>query len=89
MSYRLYGVTCLRLLKHLYDTYGNITDNDWDTNILRMKAPYNFSEMIEILFNQITKGVEYTYAAGTPYTNEQILKIEHNLVARTKSLKDD
>jgi hypothetical protein len=83
------GVTCLRMLTHLYDTYGEITDDDWDANDLRMKAPYDVSQPIELLFDQIDGGMEYAAAAGTPYTTEQVLKIAYNLVARTKMFKDE
>ena len=48
--------------------YGEIIDDDWDANDLRMKAPYDVSQPIELLFDQIDEGMEYAAAAGTPYT---------------------
>ena len=44
------AVTTFKLLTHLYNTYGQISDLDLDENERRIKTKYNANEPIHILF---------------------------------------
>ena len=48
-------VTCLEILAHLYVTYIDSTDNDWDTNNLRMKTRMTYSNQLEYYLTKSMK----------------------------------
>ena len=46
-------------LKHLYDTYGKITEFDLDNNFENMRTPWNQEEPLENVFPQAQKACFY------------------------------
>jgi len=64
------NVTTKKLLTHLFVTYGKISGTDLCINDSRMNAAYNVNLPIDILFDQIEDGVDYTDAGAHPNTPE-------------------
>jgi hypothetical protein len=58
------NVTTLTILRHLYVTYGNISPTNLIDNDTRMKAPYDPSQPIELLFDQFDNAIELAAAAN-------------------------
>ena len=79
--------TCIQILQHLYDNYGQISQMDLDDNATRMKNPYDVTTPIENLFEQIDDSVEYADNANTPFTTEQILATAYLLIFQTGQLE--
>jgi hypothetical protein len=77
------NTTCLTLLTHLHDTYGTITEAELDRNLDRMKIQWKPPTSIELLFTQISDGVELTTAGGDPPTGPSIIRIAYNIIATT------
>jgi hypothetical protein len=77
------NTTTRQLLDHLYATYGNLTPADLVENDERMKAPYDPSQPIEVLFDQIDDAVELADAANAAYTPAQIVAIAYNCLFQT------
>jgi hypothetical protein len=84
-----YGnVTTLTILHHLYDSYGNISPTDLIDNDTCMKAPYDPSQPIELLFDQFDDGIELPAAANTAYTGPQIVAYAYNTILQTGLFTD-
>lgn len=82
------SITLLRMLQHLYDTYGDLTPTELEDNDTRMRAPYDPTEPIETLYNQLEQAVDIAEAGSLPYTQAQILTRAYNLILQT-GLFDD
>ena len=82
------GITLLTMLQHLYDTYGDITPTELEDNDMRMRTPYDATEPIEALYNQIEQAVDIAEAGQQPYTTPQILTRAYNLILQTGLLDD-
>ncbi len=73
-----------QIILHLYKTHGNITAADiTDNNANIMKAAYDPSQPIKVLYNQIDDGVELADAANAAYTTAQIIAIAYNGLFQT------
>jgi hypothetical protein len=81
-------VTTRQILTHLYATYGNITPADLANNDARLKAPFNPSQPIKILFDQIKDAIALAAAAQAEYTQAQIVAYAYNLVFQTGVFND-
>jgi len=91
LCHRLTGynnVTVRQVFRHLYNTYGNISELDLVENEEKMKKAWNQEEPIEVLFNQIEEAVEYAQHGNAPFTNAQVLNIAFVLMAQAKIFKD-
>jgi hypothetical protein len=77
------NVTCLELLSHLHNNYGNITEQELETNVLRMWAQWNPPTAIESLFVQIEDGVAFTAEGLDEPTKPTILRWAYDIVAKT------
>jgi hypothetical protein len=77
------SVTTRQLLNHLYVTYGNITPADLANNDAKMKTPFDPSQPIEVLFDQIEDTADLAAAANAAYTAAQIVVYGYNLVFPT------
>jgi hypothetical protein len=82
------NVATLTILRHLYDTYGNISPTDLIDNDTRMKAPYDPSQPIELLFDQFEDAIELAAAANAAYTGPQIVAYAYNTVLQTGLFTD-
>jgi hypothetical protein len=82
------NVTTLTILRHLYDTYGNISPTDLIDNDTRMKAPYDPSQPIELLFDQFDDAIELAAAANGAYTGPQIVAYAYNTILQTGLFTD-
>ena len=81
-------VTLLRMIQHLYDTYGDITPFELEDNDVRMKTPYDPTMPIETLYDQIEQAVDYADAGKAPYSNAQVLTRAYNLILQTGLFTD-
>ena len=82
------GITLLRMLQYMYETYGDITPTELEDNDERMRTAYDATEPIETLYNQIENAVDIAEAGKQPYTTPQILTRAYNLILQT-GLMDD
>ena len=77
-----------QIITYLYAQYGNITPQDLQENITKMKTPFDVSLRIETLYDQIEDGIDLSDAEQTPYTAEQVVAIIYSLVFATGSFPD-
>jgi hypothetical protein len=77
------NVTCLELLTHLHNNYGNITEQELEANVLRMRAQWNPPTAIESLFVQIEDRVAFTAEGLDEPTKPTILRWAYAIVAKT------
>ena len=82
------NVTTLTILRHLYDNYGNISPTDLIDNDNRMKAPYDPTQPIELLFDQFDDAIELAAAANAAYTGPQIVAYAYNTILQTGLFTD-
>jgi hypothetical protein len=69
------GTISRQLLKHLYDTYGQIEPTDLDANETRMKAAWDPPVPIERLWKQINDGKAYATAGGDALSDITTVRI--------------
>ena len=62
------NISYLRMISHLYDTYGSITAVDLIENEKRMDTPFDPSGAIETFFDQVEDAVEFAEAGNSPFT---------------------
>jgi hypothetical protein len=68
------NVSCLSLLNHLHDVYGNTTEKDLEQNIQRMRTQWHPPTAIESLFVQIEDGVAFTVEGLDEPTKPTVLR---------------
>ena len=81
-------ITLIRMLQHLYDTYGDITPTELEDNDQKMKTAYDPTLPIETLYDQIEQAVDFADAGKAPYTNAQVLARAYNIVLQTGMFTD-
>jgi hypothetical protein len=81
------NVTCLELLTHLHNNYGNTTEQELEANVLRMRAQWNPPTAIESLFMQIEDGVAFTAEGLDEPTKPTILRWAYDIIAKTGRYK--
>ena len=77
------------IIRHLLDTYANITTPDLEKNTARMQTAWDPNEPPEVLFHQVQEGVAYADHGKTPFTPEQIVNMGYTLVFKTGVFADD
>ena len=66
-------VTPLKLMTHLWDSYGTIDDADHAKNEESMKQPWNPPEPIDTLFEQLKKGQEFAAKGNETISDSQLV----------------
>jgi hypothetical protein len=82
------SVTALQIITHLYTLYGKITSMDLETNDAKMKAPYDSTQPIEVLFQQIEEAQEFAEAGEASYSQATLLNNAYILLFKTGQYKD-
>jgi hypothetical protein len=77
------NVTCLELLTHLHNNYGNITEQELEANVLRIRAQWNHPIVIKSLFMQIKDGVAFAAEGLDEPTKPTILRWAYDIVEKT------
>jgi hypothetical protein len=77
------NVTTRQLIRHLLDTYGNITPTDLGNNDEKFKTACDPAQPIEALFSQIEDAMDFADAGGSPYTAQQVVTNAYSLVFNT------
>ena len=77
------NITAYDMLRHLYDTYADISAEDLEENDRRLREQWDPNQPFEQLIKQIQDAIDLADHAGVPYTAEQIINIAYNLVERT------
>jgi hypothetical protein len=67
------NVATHRLIEHLLQTYGNVTQNDLALNDQAFRKPYDPNQPIEALYAQIEDAMDFADAGGGTYTAALIL----------------
>ena len=71
------------MIQHLYNNYGVITAVDIENNDTKLRAYYDPSQPIEVLFHQIKTAVEFTEAVNRPYDPKQVVSRAYLLILTT------
>ena len=71
------------MLRHLYDTYAELSLDDIEDNDRRMREPWDPNTPFEALIKQINDAVELADHAGAPYTPVQVVNTAYGLVEKT------
>jgi hypothetical protein len=82
------NVSAMRILTHLYTTYGVITPIDIEDNDAKMRAPFDPTQPIELLFDQIETAVEFADAGNRPYNPDQVVSRAYLLILQTGLYSD-
>jgi hypothetical protein len=77
------NVSTMQLLTHLYTTYGVITPIDIEDNNTKMREPFDPTQPIETLFDQIETAVEFANAGNRAYNPEQVVSRSYLLILQT------
>lgn len=77
------------MLRHLFDSYGQITPLDIKDNYDRMYTPWNPSTPFEMLIDQIDEAQEFADAGNQAFSAAQILNCAYTLVFNTGLFFDD
>ena len=74
--------TKLKLLNHLYDSYGAITPRKMDDATNSMATPYDTSKPTTNVFVQMEKGVQILNTENSPFTNAQTIAKAYLLILK-------
>lgn len=83
------NITIYDMLRHLFDSYGQITPLDIKDNYDRMYTPWNPSTPFEMLIDQIDEAQEFADAGNQAFSAAQILNCAYTLVFNTGLFFDD
>ena len=83
------NVTTLQLLKHLYKTYGRITDGDLRRNQEIMVEPFDHNLPIETFFKRIEECVDLAAHAEAPFTTVQVVSSAFYTIKASGLFNDD
>jgi hypothetical protein len=82
------NVSAMQILTHLYTTYGVITPIDIEDNDAKMRAPFNPTQPIEVLFDQIETAVKFADAGNRSYNPDQVVSRAYLLILQTGLYSD-
>jgi hypothetical protein len=82
------NTTCLEIITHLRDTYGEISQEDLDANELRMGAAWNPPMPIEDLFEQLRAGAEFATEGGDAPSKPAVVRLGYNILLKTGLFTD-
>jgi hypothetical protein len=80
--------TSLDLLTHLLTLYAMIAPTELTQNYERINMPYDPSQPVETLFQQIQDARAFPVAGGQPYGNAMIVNVAYTLVFNTGLFPD-
>jgi hypothetical protein len=78
----------MRILTHLYTTYGVITPIDIEDNDAKMRAPFDPTQPIELLCDQIETAVKFADAGNRPSNADQVVSRAYLLILQTGLYSD-
>ena len=74
------NISTQHLMTYLYTTYGVITPADIEDNDSKMREPFDPTQPIETLFDEIESAFEYADAGQRPYNSEQVVSRAYLLI---------
>jgi hypothetical protein len=77
------NVSAMHILTHLYTTYGDITPINIEDNDAKMRAPFDPTQPIELLFDQIETAAKFADAGNRPYNPDQVVSRANFLILQT------
>jgi hypothetical protein len=77
------NVSCLSLLNHLHDVYGNITEKELEQIIQCMRTQWHPPTAIESLFVQIEDGVAFAVEGLDEPTKPTVLRWAYEIISLT------
>ena len=77
------STTCLELITHLRETYGEISQEDLDANQLRMNAKWHPPVPIEVLFEQLRAGAAFALEGGDMLPPASVVRLGYSLILQT------
>jgi hypothetical protein len=82
------NVSAMQILTHLYTTFGVITPIDIENNDAKMRAPFDPTQPIELLFDQIGTAIKFAGAGNRPYNPDQVVSRAYLLILQTGLYSD-
>jgi hypothetical protein len=82
------NVSAMQILTHLYTTYGVITPSDIEDNDAKMRAPFDPTQPIKLLFDQIESAAKYADAGNRSYNPDQVVSRAYLLLLQTNLYSD-
>lgn len=82
------SISAMHILTHLYTTYGIIMPSNIEDNDAKMRAPFDPTQNIELLVDQIKTAVEYADAGNRPYNPDQVVSRAYLLLLQTGLYSD-
>ena len=77
------------ILEYLYSEYARISADDLQNNDVALKTAYDPNQLIESLFGQVKKALDYAAAGNTPYSPAQVFATAFQLLFVTSMILDD
>jgi hypothetical protein len=77
------NITCLDVITHLRETYGEISQEDLDANTARMGAAWNPPTPIEDLFEQLRAGAAFATEGGDAPSKPAMVRLGYNIILKT------
>ena len=78
----------LDILTHLFAAYGKIHPSELRLNHQAMLTPFDTSQPIEVLFEQLETAEDFALAGGVPYTPEQMITYAYDLLFQSGAFPD-
>jgi hypothetical protein len=82
-------VTILQFIQHLYDTHGDISENDLEENEAKMVEPWDYMTPFAHVIERFNECMNFAEAGNTPFSSAQILMKAKNLVNNTGMFFED
>ena len=83
------NLSVIQIMDFLYKTYGRITPQMLDEKEISVKNHvFDPHQPLDVTFNLVEDLMDYATAAGSPYTEMQLMNITYNVINKTGMLKD-
>eukprot|EP00978_Attheya_sp_CCMP212_P014158 scaffold35966_cov68-Attheya_sp.AAC.1 len=77
------NTSCLEIITHLRDTYGEIAQEDLDANQQRMTAKWHPPTPIEDLFEQLRAGAAFALEGGDTLPPASVVRLGYTILLQT------
>jgi len=77
------NVPIQQIFQHLFDSYGTISEQDLEDNMLKTFEPFDNSDDIEYLFQRMEDCADVAEEGGSQLSNEHVIGTTLNLIKKT------
>jgi uncharacterized coiled-coil protein SlyX len=83
------NINCPTILEYLFTNYGEIEEDDLDTNELNIKTAWDPSTPWEQVMKRIDACIEIADAGGANFTARQVMNIAYTIVSNTSTFIEE